>query len=182
MGGVNPVKQVKLFCGIIGRNREIIARSRAELIPLLGDIDHESEEMPFDFTNYYTPEMGSGLLRQFVSFKKPGDPRQLAGIKLATNDIEDKFAVTVDGKTIRTVNIDPGYITAANLILATTKDFAHRICIGDGIYAEVTLIFRKSGLVFFDWTYPDFKSGKYTPFFIETRRRYMEEVPQSART
>jgi len=182
MGKINPVKKVKLFCGIIGRNSEIISRARNELIPLLGSIDHESEVFQFDFTDYYTAEMGAGLLRQFVSFAEPGDPRKLAEIKLATNDIEDKFAVTIDGRTIRTVNLDPGYITAANLILATTKDFAHRICIGDGIYAEVTLNFRKSGLVFFDWTYPDFKSGKYTPFFMETRRRYMEEIPQSARS
>jgi len=102
------------------------------------------------------------------------DPGQLAGIKLATNAIEDSMAVNADGKISRTVNLDPGYITASNLVLATTKDFSHRVYIGQGIYAEVTLNFRKGGCVFFEWTYPDFKSGKYTSFFLEIRRRYME--------
>jgi len=174
MGIVKPVKPVKSFCGIIGKDGETISRVIKELICLQGEIDQESELIPFNFTDYYAEEMGTGLIRQFVAFKELMDPRKLAGIKLATNAIEDRFVVMAGGKTCRTVNLDPGYITASNLVLATTKEFSHRICIGEGIYAEVTLNFRKGGCVFFDWTYPDFKSGKYTSFFIELRRRYLE--------
>ncbi|MDD4869067.1 MAG: DUF4416 family protein [Kiritimatiellae bacterium] len=174
MGSVKPVKPVKFFCGIIGINKEVILRAVNELGALLGKIDQESEFMPFNFTDYYADEMGNDLFRQFVSFQELMDPRKLAEIKLVTNTIEDKFTVTSNGKVHRTVNLDPGYITASNLILATTKEFSHRICIGEGIYAEVTLNFKKNGCVFFPWTYPDFKSGKYTSFFLEIRRRYME--------
>jgi len=174
MGSIKPVKPVKYFCGIIGKNVDIINHAREELVGLMGRIDQESELIPFDFTDYYTEEMGSGLIRQFVSFHELMSPAKLAEIKLATNLIEDKFAAKAGVKMNRVVNLDPGYITAANLILATTKDFSHRIYIGEGIYAEVTLIFKKSGCVFFDWTYPDFKSGKYMGFFQELRRRYMD--------
>ena len=179
MGSIRPVKPVKLFCGIIAKSPELITSAREELSRLFGRTDRESEIMPFDFTDYYAEEMGKGLLRQFVAFQELIDPGRLAGIKIATNTIEDKFAVTSAGKTSRTVNLDPGYITAANLILATTKDFSHRTYIGDGIYAEVTLNFKKSGCVFFDWTYPDFKSGKYTPFFQEIRKAYMDEISRA---
>jgi len=176
MGSIKPVKLVKLFCGIIGKNREAIDAAIEELCRLFGKIDTRSEVFPFDFTDYYAAEMGEELFRQFVAFHALIYPHKLAGIKVATNAIEDKFTVNVGGKISRTINLDPGYITAANLILATTKDFSHRICIGDGIYAEVTLIFRKNACVFFDWTYPDFKSGKYTPFFMEIRKMYMKET------
>jgi len=174
MGEFRPVKPVKLFCGIIATDKDTISRAREELVKLCGKIDQESDILPFDFTDYYFDEMGAGLLRQFVSFQELMDPGKLAEIKISTNKIEDIFAVSKNNQTHRTVNLDPGYITAASLILATTKDFSHRIYIGSGIYAEVTLLFKKSGLVFFDWTYPDFKSGKYSPFFLELRRRYMD--------
>jgi hypothetical protein len=174
MGSVKPVKPVKFFCGIIGTNNEAILSATKELEILLGKIDKESEILSFDFTNYYADEMGNGLLRKFVSFQDLKDPRKLAETKLATNAVEDKFTVSSNGKMHRTINLDPGYITASNLILATTKEFSHRICIGEGIYAEVTLNFKKNGCVFFPWTYPDFKSGKYTSFFLEIRRHYME--------
>jgi hypothetical protein len=121
MGNIKPVKPVKFFCGIIGRNHEVISNAKKELKTLLGKIDLESEILPFNFTDYYSEEMGNGLLRQFISFYDLKDPRKLAEIKLATNVIEDKFTVAATGKMHRTVNLDPGYITAANLILATTK-------------------------------------------------------------
>ncbi len=174
MGSIRSVKPVKYFCGIIAVNAGAITNAREELSGLMGKIDQESELIPFDFTDYYEEEMGGGLLRQFVAFQYPMSPAKLAEIKIATNLIEEKSTVTVAGRLRRTINLDPGYITASNLILATTKDFSHRVFIGNGIYAEVTLNFKKNACVFFDWTYPDFKSGKYTAFFLNLRRRYME--------
>jgi len=176
MGTTRPVKPVKLFCGIIGTDEQAVGRARLELETLLGKVDIAGEVIPFDFTDYYEKEMGRNLLRQFISFEKLVDPRNLAEIKISTNRIEEKLSMTLQDAVRRTVNLDPGYITASNLVLATTKDFSHRICIGEGIYAEVTLNFRKNGCVFFDWTYPDFKSGKYTAFFLKIRTKYMEET------
>lgn len=171
MTEIRPVVPVKLFCGMIAVNEEIILRAKEEMRKLFGGIDLESDLIPFDFTDYYREEMGEGLLRKFVSFSDLIDPGRLADIKIQTNKLERTLAIESKGRSRRRVNLDPGYVSADKLVLATTKNFSHRIYLRDGIYAEVTLNFKKSGCVYFDWTYPGFRSGKYTPFFLEVRRR-----------
>lgn len=164
----------KLFCGIIGTNMELITEVCEHLVSEFGLLDAQSEAIPFNFTDYYKAEMGDNLIRIFISFFHLIDPSTIADIKIATNSLEDKFVA--DTRTMaRRINIDPGYITASKVVLATTKDFAHRVSIGKGIYAEVTFNFMKDGFKFFDWTYPDFKSGKYDSFFLETRNMFMEQ-------
>lgn len=171
MGEESPVVPVTLFCGMIATDSDVMLQAKDRLIHWFGEIDLESEIFAFDFTDYYQKEMGANLVRKFFSFKSPIDPGRLADIKTHTNALEREFAAS-DGLR-RRVNLDPGYLDAAKLVLATTKDFAHRIYLGQGIYAEVTLNFRKNGCVYFDWTYPDYRSGRYTPFFLEVRRRHM---------
>jgi hypothetical protein len=75
----------------------------------------------------------------------------------------------------RTINLDPGYICASRLVLATTKDFSHRIYLRDGIYAEASLMFQKNGISVFPWTYPDYQSEQYRPMLLAMRERYMEQ-------
>ena len=152
----------------------MLIQAREGLTALLGEIDHASEVWPFQFTDYYAAEMGPNLLRQFVTFAAPGDPGELARIKLATNEIENGFAVTAGAALRRLVNLDPGYLTPAKLVLATTKDFAHRIYVGDGIYAEITLNFSREGVQPHPWTYPDYRSGLYAPFLLAVRRSLIE--------
>jgi hypothetical protein len=170
MGDTWRAERVKLICGMISADEAVMKQVETELAGRFGGIDLRSDLTPFDYTDYYEKEMGAGLLRRFVSFAGLIDPGELAGIKLFTNSIEQRMA---HGSGKRTINLDPGYVTAAKLVLATTKDFAHRVYLRDGIYAEVTLNFRKSGPVFFDWTYPDFKSGRYNDFLAEARRMVM---------
>jgi len=172
MSEIIPVAPVKLFCGMIAANEKIIVEAKDRLRKFFGEIDLESDLIPFDFTDYYRVEMGESLLRKFISFSDLIDPGRLARIKIQTNGIEKELTVEMSGLR-RTVNLDPGYISADKLVLATTKNFSHRIYLGEGIYAEVTLNFKKGTCVFFDWTYPDFKSGKYTPFFLKVRQNYM---------
>jgi hypothetical protein len=167
-------ERVKLICGMIAADEALMTRVEAELTSRFGGIDLRSDLTPFDYTDYYEKEMGGGLLRRFVSFAGLIDPGELAGIKVFTNTIEQRMA---QGSGKRTINLDPGYVTAAKLVLATTKDFTHRIYLRDGIYAEVTLSFRKSGPAFFDWTYPDFKSGRYNGFLAEVRKMVMAATP-----
>ena len=174
MAEAKAPERVKLICGMISADEPLMKQVEAELSGRFGGIDLRSDLTPFDYTDYYEKEMGAGLLRRFVSFAAMIDPGELADIKVFTNGIEQRMA---QGPGKRAINLDPGYVTPAKLVLATTKDFAHRIYLHDGIYAEVTLNFRKSGPVFFDWSYPDFKSGRYNGFLAEARKMVMAATP-----
>jgi len=175
MGKRRRVDRAKLFCGVIADCEDVVARVKDELVCLFGPVDLESNLMRFEFTDYYREEMGGELLRKFLSFADLIDPGELADAKTRTNALERELAFESNGRVRRRANLDPGYVTASKLVLATTKDFYHRVYLRDGIYAEVTLNFVKQGCKYFDWTYPDFRSGKYTHFFLEVRRRAMSQ-------
>ena len=173
MGDIKPTRPVKMFCGMIAADEDVIVQARSRLSLLYGEIDLESDAIPFDFTDYYKEEMGTGLVRKFLSFRDLIDPSRLAEIKIRSNALEQELATASGSRRCRRINLDPGYVEAGKLVLATTKNVPHRICIGQGIYAEVTLMFGKKGFTYFDWTYLDYRSGRYDPFFLEVRRRYM---------
>jgi len=118
--------------------------------------------------------MGAGIKRQFVSFTRLILTEQLPAIKLLTNEIEQDLAL--NGK--RRVNIDPGYLNLAKVVLATTKDYSHRLYLGQGIYGEVTLTYAKGKFNPFPWTYPDYQTQAYRQFFEEIREIYKNQLPQ----
>jgi hypothetical protein len=124
----------------------------------------------FDFseTDYYTAEMGSDLLKQFWAFHTI-DPGRLAAIKRQTNEWEHEYASLQIHPEPRPLNLDPGYLTLAKLVLASTKDHAHRIYLTSGVYAEVTLSYRRGGWQAFPWTYPDYRRADFQQFFTECR-------------
>ncbi len=167
MGTINQPHLSKFFFGLI-----ISSRIKADKIYGLlenkfnNKIDIKSEIIDFSFTGYYNPEMGDNLKRQWISFEKLLSADMLADIKVMTNDIED---LTSEGKN-RVVNIDPGYITAANVILASTKDFSHRIYLSKGIYAEVTTIYKKRNFIKLPWTYPDYLCPEAVKFILKARQ------------
>ena len=136
-----------------------------------GDVSLKSEVIPFTHTIYYNKEMGNDLLRQWYVFDNLVAPDILADLKLCTNVIEKTF---LSNNKRRKVNIDPGFITMSNLILASTKDFSHRIYIGKGIYAEVTFIYKNKTFVPLEWTYPDYQEPKALEFF-EKARAFLKE-------
>jgi len=158
---------VKLFIGVLYKERENLESIRDTLIAEFGIIDYESEEIEFKWTNYYEDELGFPLKRVFLSFSPLVSPDQIVEIKRITNRIEGEK---------RKVNLDPGYIEGGKLVLATTKDQAHRIYLGKGIYAEVTLRFRDGHFIPFDYTYPDYRSEEYHAIFSKIRSKYLEEV------
>lgn len=137
-------------------------------------MDKESEVMDFTFTGYYDKEMGAGIKRQFVSFTRLILPEQLPVIKLLTNKIEQDLAL----KGKRRVNIDPGYLSLAKVVLATTKDYSHRFYLGQGIYGEVTLTYARGKFSSFPWTYPDYQTQSYQQFFGEIREIYKKQLLQ----
>jgi hypothetical protein len=148
---------------------------RAELEACFGPADLQSPSMEFEFTRYYQPQMGEGLRRTFFSFARLIDPAELAGIKLATNAIEERYR---DGgwPVGRPVNLDPGYLELGKLVLASTKNHCHRIYLRDGIYAEVTLVYRDKAFRGFEWTFPDYRTEEYHRFFLEARKLLHHEM------
>jgi len=148
-------------------SREIII-SRLE--KEFGHVAAQSEEFPFSFTNYYEQEMGKNLLRSFLTFEQHVSPAIQAEIKLKTNAIESEFIIEAKH---RIVNLDPGLLSAHNLILTTGKDFSHRIYIRNGIFAEVTLMVNKGCLTPLPWTYADYRSPVVLDFFEKQRQEFL---------
>ncbi|RJP28797.1 MAG: DUF4416 family protein [Candidatus Omnitrophota bacterium] len=165
MGKTAPANPVKMFTGILYKNVNDFDCLRKILISKFGKIDYASSALKFDYTDYYEEEMGDGLLRVFFSFKRLIKPNELAKIKILTNKIEHKFSTL--GK--RRVNVDPGYLTLAKVILASTKDFSHRIYLDKGIFAELTLQYINKTFMPLPWTYPDYRTTEYAQIFKDMR-------------
>lgn len=171
MTEARPFAPVKYVAGIIFSDGRGLELAEDGLTNLLGPIDLRSPAVPFSFTGYYVPEMGEGLKRLFLSFERPGRPESLAELKLATNGLELEISRAVGRSSGRAVNLDPGYLTSAALIMATAKNFAHRVPLSSGIYAHLELLFTKHGPEALPWTYPDLRNRTaYGDFFIKARR------------
>ena len=167
---------VKLFCGLLSGDLDLLQRARQLLRRRFGPIDLESGIWPFDQTDYYQDEMGSDLQRQFVGFERTTHPDALPGIKHETNAIEEEITAQCAALEIpRPVNLDPGYLDLGKLVLATTKDRSHRLYIGQSMYAEVTLHFVDGNWQTWPWTYPDYRQRKYHEFFTRLRDRFREQ-------
>lgn len=164
---------VKLVCGILRNDEQWIDQAIADLQYNFGALDFRSDSIPFNFTDYYFKEMGHPLFRIFVSFEKLIDPASLCDIKVKTNEMEEKYASEA-GR--RVLNLDPGYLTAAAYILATSKNYAHRIYLGKGVFAQQELLFERKRILTLEWTYPDYRSIEYQDILRRIRRRYLEQL------
>ncbi len=174
MGTTGTFTPAKLIMGVIAV-REYSPSDIIEIVePLYGGTDFISEPTPFDFTDYYTPEMGRNLYRCFISFRELVSPDSLADFKLRSNRAEEHFRV--NGR--RRVNLDPGILSLHSLILASTKDHSHRIPLSGGIYAEVTLIYEKGRYRDLPWTYPDYRTDEYKAYFMKIRNLLREQLKQ----
>ena len=174
MGTILKTHPVKLISGVIASSTAFFSETEKKLTKSFGPIDYRSRIIDFDCTDYYLAEMGKDLKRRFFSFKKLIDPVKLSEIKLKTNKVELLFAKSTRARK-RTVNIDPGYINDAKLVLASTKDYNHRLYIANGIYQEITLTFQSSSFRPFDWTYPDYRTDDYIVIFNHIRELFMNQ-------
>lgn len=170
-------EKVCLIAGMLSRFPELFSRAADTVSARFGKVSRESEILPFDFTDYYAPDMGEDLWRKFYAFERPIEPERLVEIKLWTNELEEKMA-GADYPVARPINLDPGYVAASKLVLATTKDHAHRIYLARGIYAEVTLSFVEKEFRPMPWTYPDYRTGPYRRFFEAVRADWASRRPQ----
>lgn len=169
---------VKLICGIISSKEHTISRTEKRLTLKYGNIDRASPLFSFDFTDYYEIQMGKDLKRKFLSFGELIAPERLSTIKLEANRMEKEIQQEFHAKN-RIVNIDPGYLTTASLIMATTKNFAHRIPLEDGIYAHLEFLIGRDEVRSLDWTYPDFRNKGYQEFFLDVRRTYLSQLKKA---
>ena len=165
MGQYLPPQSAKLIVSIFAQEISLFEAIERILSQKFGLIDFKSQLLDFNQTNYYEDEFGSGLKREFIAFKRLIKSEALWKIKIATNAIERTF--TKKGK--RRVNIDPGYLTQANLILASTKMFFHRIHINKGIHQEVTLIYQDKTFKPLPWTYPDYRTNECKDILLKIR-------------
>jgi hypothetical protein len=161
-------RPAKLVIGLFMKDRALFEPLVAELVSEFGTLDLISRWLPFDYTAYYEQEMGTPLFRRLLAFHSLIDQLALAGIKLATNRLEDQY--TDNGR--RRVNIDPGYLLYERFVLASGKNFSHRIYIGRKIYADLTLIYQRGAFETLPWTYPDYADRPIISFLEKVRARY----------
>ena len=164
----NP-KPAKLVIGLFLKKKSLITSIANDLTDKYGPVDMVSHWIPFDYTSYYNNEMGTPLSRRIFVFKTLIKQSALAKIKIDTNFIEQKYSK--DGQ--RNVNIDPGYLVHERFVLATGKNYTHRIYIGSGIYADLTLIYQKGEFHTLPWTYPDYAAEEMVSFLMQVRNKYL---------
>jgi len=174
MGKSREYLPVKLIAGFIFSDDDYFLAAVKILERKFGKTDFQSEALPFIYTDYYKQELGEGLKRSFIGFRRLIRPEHLPGIKIFTNKLEQRLS----REKKRRINIDPGYLDHSKLILATTKDYSHRIYLNRGIFAEVTLFFQHRTFTPRDWTYPDYKTDAYIKIFNQIREIYDRQINQ----
>lgn len=170
MGIERNARPVQLFISVIAAGADVLARTRQRLIRRFGPLSCEGPIWPFDHTDFYAAEMGADLQNQFLVFANWIRAEAIADIKRETNAIEREVAQERAALGVaRPVNIDPGYVDASRLVLATTKDRPHRICLAGGIFAEVTLHWESGGWKSSPWTYASFRTPHALAFLTDLR-------------
>jgi len=169
------VDPTKLVVGLLSPDQNLLSQAQSALVEGFGTISVKSPEIPFNFTDYYEKEMGPGLIRQWVGFQGLVEPDQLYDFKGRTGLLEKRFRGP-DGK--RRVNLDPGMLTLHNLVLASTKGFAHRIYMREGIFAELTLVFQSGKFQPLAWTYPDYQTPVCQEFLLHCRKELLADAAE----
>jgi len=172
LGQVRAPEQVTPIASVFTGDDDMLTAAQSELTGRLGRCVYKSERLPFAHTMYYEAEMGADLTRIIFAFGNLIDPAQLPALKNWSNDLENRWSQ--EGR--RRVNIDVGYVSLAKLVLATTKDHAHRLYLGQGIYGEVTLHYVSGEFRPWPWTYPDYASLSYRKMFGAIRELHRLEL------
>jgi len=172
MSTPQPPEPAKLLISLFLQEKSLVTDVAKELSEKFGPVDMISSWIPFDFTSYYESEMGSPLFRRIIVFKNLIKQSSLADIKLKTNDLEIRHSKN----SKRMINLDPGYMIRARFVLATGKNYSHRIYIGKGIYADLTLIYSKGEFKTLPWTYPDYADKKMLSYLELVRNKYLIDL------
>ncbi|MEX0865943.1 MAG: DUF4416 family protein [Pirellulales bacterium] len=169
MGAILPPDPVLLLFAVFSRHDAAFAWAERRVVERFGPLAAKSAAFAFVETDYYDESMGTGLRKQFWAIQQPFDPGELAELKIETNAWEQEYAASGTHDEPRPLNIDPGYLTLGKLVLASTKDHAHRIYLRQGVYAEITLYYQHKQWHATPWTFPDYQRADYQRFFSECR-------------
>ncbi len=169
MGTISPPQPVLLIVAVSSRYDAALHWAREKIAAEFGVEGGVSPAFDFTETDYYTATMGADLKKQFLVPATPMDPGRLAAIKHLTNQWEIEYATPAGHAEPRPLNLDPGNLTRAKLVLASTKDHSHRVYLSEGIYAETTLRYRAKQWHPFEWTYPDYRREDFQAFFTACR-------------
>jgi len=168
-------KPAKLVIGFFLKEKDLVVPVVKALIAKFGPVDISSSWLPFNFTTYYEPEMGEPLFRRMLAFETLIKQSVLSEIKQITNDLELEYLKN----SKRMVNLDPGYMLRERFVLATGKNFSHRIYIGQRIYADLTLIYAKDRFIKLPWTYPDYAEQNMLIYLERVRNKYVIDLKQA---
>ncbi|MBN2726877.1 DUF4416 family protein [Candidatus Mcinerneyibacteriota bacterium] len=169
MGKVRIPGKAFLFCGLLYATDDLFEKARTALEELFGPVCREARGFPFTVTDYYRDELGEEIYKGFLFFDRFISMESIADIKIETNGLEKELSPSGEK---RIINLDPGYLDLAKVVLATTKDRAHRLYLKDGIYGEVEYTYQKDSYVPSPWAYPDYYQESYIILFNEMRRYY----------
>jgi hypothetical protein len=169
-----PPQPAKLVISLLMGDTALARPAIASLKARYGEIDMLSPWFLFDYTRYYDKEMGTGLKRRMVVFKTLVAQKDLVAIKCFTNALEAEYMQA----GCRRINIDPGYLLQERFVLATGKNFSHRIYLDKGIYADLTLVHKRGGYQAQPWTYPDYASAEMGAFLTQVRQKYQQDLKQ----
>lgn len=178
MGRPSPHQPTRLIMAVFSRFPEAFDWARNRAAQAWGPIALESESFRFEDTNYYESTMGAELVKRFWLFERPYDQSQTVETKLTTNCWEEEYKEIAGSNVERPLNLDPGYITRAKLVLSSTKNFTHRIYLDRGIYAELTLYYQKNAWRTHEFTFPDYRRADYHAFFDKCRQ-YIAEAEKA---
>lgn len=170
-------ENVNLVVSFFTGNPSLFADTLKTLEERFGHIEFLSEAIDFNGTGYYKEEFGAGLKRKLVSFERLIPADGLAAIKIFTDGLEKTLS---DGNGKRRVNIDPGILTLERFVLATRKNFTHRVYIGSNVYADLTLLYSKNNWRALEWTYPDYKTERMMNILTSIRTRYAHKIGRGA--
>ena len=165
----------KLVIGLFLKEKNLAVSVVKALIEKFGPVDIVSSWLPFNFTTYYETEMGQPLFRRMLAFETLIKQSALSEIKGITNDLELEYSK----HSKRMVNLDPGYLLRERFVLATGKNYSHRIYIGQRIYADLTLIYTKGRFIKLPWTYPDYAHQNMLNYLERVRNKYVIDLKQT---
>jgi hypothetical protein len=171
---VDPVKQ---FVAVLWRDAAALDTATHVLQDHWGPIDVAGPDHPFDATDYYVAEMGNGLQRRLLAFAQLVPPDSLAAAKRLCNDLELRLTANRG----RQVNLDVGYLDHNKIVLASVKYAGQKIYLGDGVYADLVARYTRNHYAPFEWTFPDFRDGRYNEELAEMRDRYLSQMRELRR-
>jgi len=172
VGKVTLPEKVMLFSSVIHHEKAPVDRAMSKLEESFGPSLMTTPSVPFTYTDYYFKEMGAPLFRFIIAFSELVERDSMPEIKIMTNKMEHDFL----DEGNRTINLDPGILSQENICLATTKPYSHRIYLGKGIWAEITLIYRGESFQRLEWTYPDYGSNEFIEIFNNLRKSYRRRL------